>query len=35
MSQKYCIEIKRKNKRCVEPDCQGRAQGKTYKCIAH
>ena len=35
MSQEYCIEIKRKRKRCVELDCQGRAQGKTYKCIAH
>ena len=35
MSQEYCIEIKRKRKRCIEPDCKSGAEGKTDKCKAH
>ena len=36
MSQKYCVVIKkRKRRRCVEPDCNAGAQGKTDKCVAH
>ena len=36
MSQKYCVEIKKRKKRmCVEPDCKASARGKTDKCIAH
>jgi len=36
MSQEYCVVIKkRKRRRCVEPDCNAIAIGKTNQCIAH
>jgi len=36
MLQEYCLVIKKhKRRRCVEPDCNSSAQGKTNKCVAH
>jgi len=35
MSEVYCIEIKRKTRRCVEPGCQSGAREKTDKCKKH
>ena len=35
MSQEYCVEIKKRKKRCVEQDCKASARDKTNKCIAH
>jgi len=36
MSQKYCVEIKKRKKYpCIEPDCSSSAIGKTDKCVAH
>ena len=35
MSQEYCVQITRKRKECVEPDCCKSARSRTDKCIAH